>query len=181
MHTHMRMQVVEFYGAESLPQRYLFTARLRHLLGEALRVIVHDDACHLRRFAEKRRNVNAFAASLAFPRITYVVDRFHARGHVDKWCLENCHPDVSAVQGLMDGIKSSICETTSSWLGRYKHMARKINRWAYDFFLLEVIDLHNADMVARLGKSSSRTSSSDSSSSDDDGGSSAATDGTSSS
>ena len=173
------LDVVEFYGAESLPQRYFFTARLRHLLGEALRVIVHDDACHLRRFAEKRRNVNAFAASLAFPRITYVVDRFHARGHVDKWCLENCHPDAPAVQGMMDGIKSSICESTNNWFGRYKHMARKMDRWACNFFLVEVIDLHNADMVARLGKSSSHTSSSDSSSSDD-GGSSAATDGTSS-
>ena len=38
------IDVVEFYGAESLPQRYFFTARLRHLFGEAWRVIVHDDS-----------------------------------------------------------------------------------------------------------------------------------------
>ncbi len=42
----------EFMGAESLSQRYIFLAKLREVFPD-LKVIVHDDACHLRRFADK--------------------------------------------------------------------------------------------------------------------------------
>ena len=64
--------------AESLPQRYFFLARLKERF-PGLSVIIHDDACHLRRFADRREHDSEFAASLAFPNITYIVDRFHGR------------------------------------------------------------------------------------------------------
>eukprot|EP00974_Lingulodinium_polyedra_P058426 5626555-Lingulodinium_polyedra.AAC.1 len=115
------IDVQEFFGSESLPQRYFFVARLRKQLGADMRVLVHDDACHVRRFADKRAQTGAFARSLAHPALRYVVDRWHARNHVDAWCLANCHPDAPVVQGLLDGFKSSACETVNSWLSKYKH------------------------------------------------------------
>ena len=146
------LDAVEFYGAESLPQRYFFVARLREQLGERLRVVVHDDACHVRRFADRRQGHNEFARSLAFPAITYVVDHFHSATHVDPWCRENCHPETPGMQAVLDGVKTSVCEATTSWLGRYKHTVRKMDRWAANFFLQEVIDLRNSGLVADLAQ-----------------------------
>jgi hypothetical protein len=75
----------EFMGAESCSQRYIFLARLKELY-PALRVLLHDDACHLRRFAAAREHCSEFARELAYPRMHFVLDRFHAPAHVDPWC-----------------------------------------------------------------------------------------------
>ena len=167
------VDIVEFYGAESLSQRYLFVSRLREAFPE-LRVIIHDDACHLRRFADKRKDINDFARSLAHPAIRYIIDKFHARGHVDPWCLEHCHPKAQEVQGLLDGVKTSICEVTFAKFSRWKHMFRKMGRWTGLFFMSEMVDLNNdagsniadnVDAICDAGDSDSSNSSSDSSSS----------------
>lgn len=158
------VDVVEFYGSESLSQRYLFVARLRQLFPH-LNLIIHDDACHLRRFADKRHDINEFAKHLAYPEMRYIIDRFHARGHVDAWCLANCHPKAPEVQGLLDGINTSICEITFARLSRYKHMFRKMGRWTGQFFVQEVMDSHNiglgapveVDTAPELAESSSET------------------------
>lgn len=140
------IDVAEFYGAESLPQRYFFLARLRELY-PGLKVVVHDDACHLRRFADNRQGDSDFAASLAYPNIIYVVDRFHARGHVDPWCLENVHPKSPLVSKYVEEMNTSICEITFTWLSRFKHMYRKMNEHTSSFFMQEMIDERNAQRL----------------------------------
>ena len=47
------VHVQEYQGAEALSQRYTFLANCKSVYTD-IRVIVHDDACHLRRFAENR-------------------------------------------------------------------------------------------------------------------------------
>ena len=47
------VHVQEYHGAESLSQRYAFIAHLK-ATHSSLQVLVHDDACHLRRFAHNR-------------------------------------------------------------------------------------------------------------------------------
>ena len=63
--------------------------------------------------------------SLTFPRVKYIVDKFHARGHVDQWCLEHCHLGAAAKKELVDAVNTSICEITFSWLARFKSVTRK--------------------------------------------------------
>lgn len=55
--------------------------------------ICYDDGCHLRKYARntKRNKVSLAAAALA--NVEMVIDKLHMRGHVDKWCAENCDPN----------------------------------------------------------------------------------------
>ncbi|CAE7578556.1 unnamed protein product [Symbiodinium sp. CCMP2592] len=140
------LDLTEFHGAASLPQRYCFLARLKETF-PSLRVVVHDDACHLRQFADNRATWNSMAASLAFPNVRYIVDKFHARGHVDEWCRLNCHPGLEENKACVEEINTSICEITFSWLARFKQMTRKMNRFTYWFFVQEVVDERNCQTL----------------------------------
>eukprot|EP00974_Lingulodinium_polyedra_P047841 4592898-Lingulodinium_polyedra.AAC.1 len=89
-------------GSESCSQRYIFLARLKELY-PAVRLTIHDDACHLRRFAANRSSVSELARSLAFPDMAYVLDVLHARGHTDPWCLQHVHPATEVNTRLLAG------------------------------------------------------------------------------
>ena len=140
------MDAFEFMGAESCSQRYLFMARLKDLY-PAVRVCLHDDACHLRRFADSRASTSDFAKALAYPAIKYILDRFHARAHVDAWCLQHVHPEIDENAQLVEGRNSSACEQCFSWLRKYKHMFRTMGRWTGNFFVQEVCEMHNEEHV----------------------------------
>eukprot|EP00973_Karenia_brevis_P031302 4320537-Karenia_brevis.AAC.1 len=88
--------------ARSVSQRYLFLAEIATKVPE-LYVIIHDDACHVRRFADKYQGRSELGRRLAFPRMQYVIDKLHAKGHVDQWCKENCHPRVPHNAELIAG------------------------------------------------------------------------------
>ena len=134
--------ILEFLGSESCMQRYMFLARLKALYPE-LMLLFHDDACHLRRFAAKFAERSEAARAISYPALLFALDRFHARGHVDKWCLENVHPGVDELSAALDGVNTSRNEILFQWLARYKHTFRKMNQWTGNFFAQEVIDMHN--------------------------------------
>ena len=54
--------------------------------------LCYDDGCHLKKYAcnEKRKYVTTTTKWMSEMKI--VVDKLHFRGHVDKWCHENCNP-----------------------------------------------------------------------------------------
>ena len=108
------IHVKEFVGAESLTQRYFFLPEMKQVAPE-LAVVVHDDACHLRKYADARRHTSDAAAALAFPRVQYVIDHMHFKNHVDPWCRANCGPDVDANVALLQGINTPACEQLCSW------------------------------------------------------------------
>ena len=58
------VHAAEIYGAESLSQRYFFISDLKTSLPELERV-VHDDACHVHKFAARRVGDSDHAALLA--------------------------------------------------------------------------------------------------------------------
>lgn len=133
----------EFVGAESIPQRYFFLAEIAAHVPE-LRVVVHDDACHLRKFATKQQGQSTVARRLAFPHVQYIIDKMHARGHVDQWCKANCHPEVPSNAEAIRGLKTPACETKNSVLGRHKFALRHMRKRTASFYLLELIDVRNA-------------------------------------
>ena len=101
------LDMVELFGAESLAQRYCCLARLRGTHPN-LKLVIHDDACHLRKYADNRKDDSDVSRVLAHPEIRYVVDRFHARGHVDEWCIANCSPKAPGLGELVAG-KTQAC------------------------------------------------------------------------
>ena len=154
----------EFMGSESCAQRYLFLSRLKSLYPE-LSTVCHDDSCHLRRFANRWADGSTLARQLAYPQMLYILDRFHASGHVDAWSLANVHPAVPENSAALEGVNTSACEILFAWLARYKHGFRKMNRWMGNFFAQEVLDLHNQEFpvaatAARASPSSPSSSSS---------------------
>jgi len=131
----------ECFGAESLSQRYFFIAELKRLYPE-LKVVVHDDACHLRKFAEARASDSEEAAILAG--LKYVCDEFHMANHTDAWCLAHCHPGSPDVAEVMKDVRTSVCEFTFTWLSQYKHQTKHMSEFTFKWFLMEMIDTHNA-------------------------------------
>ena len=54
--------------------------------------ICYDDACHLLRYAQNVKRRDLTKTSRRISDLNIVVDRFHFRNHVDKWCQSNCNP-----------------------------------------------------------------------------------------
>ncbi len=137
----------EIYGSESLSQRYFFVAELKARYPEA-NLIVHDDGCHLHKFAETRATASAHAAAIAPPAMLYALDGFHCSGHIDPWCRVTCHPEAPMFKERLTGFRSSVCEFTFTWLAAFKHATKHMSEFGFKFFVLEMIDMHN-DFVAR--------------------------------
>lgn len=132
-----------FMGAESVSQRYFFLAEIAAKVPE-LYVIIHDDACHVRRFAHKHQGRSELGRRLAFPRMHYIIDKLHAKGHVDEWCKQHCNPSVPQNAELIAGVKTSMCETVNSVIGRHKYMLRHMRGLTGAFFMHEVFEIRNA-------------------------------------
>jgi hypothetical protein len=125
--------VAELFGSESLSQRYLFLSKLRHLYPE-LKLVVHDDACHLHKFSEVRAGECHYASLLAPPLMRFVCDEFHMVGHTDAWCLAHCNPKAPDVRPSLEGIRTSVCEFTFTWLSQYKYQTKHMSQFGFLFF-----------------------------------------------
>ena len=113
-----------------------------------LEIVVHDDACHLHKFGEARATSSTHAAAISPPAVRYACDGFHMTGHTDAWCLANCHPQSPPIAERMDGIRTSVCEFTFTWLSQYKHQTKHMSDGTFKWFLLEMIESHN-EFVAK--------------------------------
>lgn len=131
----------ELIGAESLSQRYRFLARLVDRL-PTLKVTVHDDACHLRLMAESQTQRAAIAKRL-IDDCSYIVDEYHASGHVGVWCAQHVLPKLAANAALLDGFPTNICETINSELSPLGHTVHHMGRWTCQLYMQEVADVLN--------------------------------------
>ena len=136
------LHLKEYVGAESLPQRYFFLADVVEKYA-SVAVVRHDDACHLRRYADGRAGDSAAALRLAFPNIQYITDGLHSRNHIDPWCLANCSPKAECNRDLVAGENSQACEQLFSLIGKHKHSVRSMGRLTSHFFLIEMADVLN--------------------------------------
>ena len=105
--------------------------------------IVHDDACHLHKFCEKRADSFAQAARLSPPQIRYICDAFHMAGHNDAWCRVHCSPYAVDLLPLVKDVRTSVCEFTFTWFSQYKYQTKHMNQHGMKFFLLEMCAAHN--------------------------------------
>ena len=137
----------ELIGAESLSQRYRFLARLAARL-PTLKIMVHDDACHLRLMAETQEKRTAIATRLE-QECAYIVDEYHSSGHVGRWCAENCMPKLTTNAALLNGFPTNICEKVNSELSPLGHTVHHMGRWMCQLYIHEVIDVLNMKTLQR--------------------------------
>ena len=52
--------------------------------------VCYDDACHLTKFAKKSTRADLTPQAKQLASVQMVVDKMHMKGHVDKWCKQNC-------------------------------------------------------------------------------------------
>ena len=142
----------DFAGAESLSQRYFFLANIMQEV-PTVESVVHDDACHLRKYADARATSSTFAAKLTSQNIKYVVDWLHFRGHVDPWCREHCDPDAPQNKSAMESVNTSACEQLFSALSRHRFVVSRMRAAIGTVFLNEVAAMRNAAWLeSRLSK-----------------------------
>ena len=140
----------ELIGAESLSQRYRFLGRLKVRL-PSLRIVVHDDACHLRLMAESQEQRTPTATSLA-TELAYIVDEYHSSGHVGKWCAEHCLPKLPQNAPALNGFPTNICETVNSELSPLGHTVHHMGRWTCQMTLQEGLDVLNMKTLQHIAQ-----------------------------
>ena len=69
----------------------------------------------------------------------YIVDRLHAKGHTDEWCLENCQPDNPENIDKVEGVNTEICEQSFSRMGRFKYMVQSMTKHTAMIFMNEIV------------------------------------------
>eukprot|EP00435_Cladocopium_sp_Y103_P014022 s3136_g3.t1 len=135
-----------YYGSESLSQRHFFLAELVGAYPN-LSSVIHDDACHVRRYCYKHRNRSALATRLAYPNVRYILDRWHQAGHTDDWCRTLCRADTEENQAVLSGVNTSRAEAWNSLVSRHRWVLRSMTHLTRSFFMHEVVDLRNAVML----------------------------------
>ena len=54
--------------------------------------IIYDDACHLKKYGCNPVRSKLTPTAQRMSTITMVIDKFHFKNHVDKWCKAHCNP-----------------------------------------------------------------------------------------
>lgn len=138
------INVNELFGSESKSQVY---AHIHNLLEkpqfDQTSVICYDDACHLKRFAQNPIRCSKTDIASRICEMEILCDRFHFKNHVDGWCRTYCNPLKSET---LKGVNTEVCEQLFSWLSKFSHISKHMNRWRFLFLILYVLDCHNEDV-----------------------------------
>ena len=135
----------ELYGSESISQVYGLLLDFYSKLSDnsELKILLYDDMCHLKRFAENPdiADLNKWTKQFA-DEITKVVDKFHFRNHVDPWCQENCNPEKVTE---LNGVNTQICEQMFKNINGHKN-CKSMNEARFYMLFLYTLDAHNLDI-----------------------------------
>ena len=82
--------------------------------------------------------------------MSYVVDEYHASGHVGQWCSEHCMPKLPQNQSLLRGFPTNICEITNSELSPLGHTVHHMGRWVCQLAVREMVDILNMKTVMHI-------------------------------
>ena len=142
------LAVDEIVGSESLKQVHAFLYAVFCLHGVSPpRVLGYDDACHLLRWWQLREAQSKFIQwLLSFKLMKVVVDRFHFRNHVGKFC--KAWNDPAKCLELV-GTQTEAAEQSFAWLARSKHTLRYMSEGRFQFMVLHLMHERNKWLIAR--------------------------------
>ena len=132
------------YGSEGIQQVYGLLTDLFDILAhkDDLTHLLYDDMCHLKKFSENPKRVNLNDVTKKVAGLNKYVDRFHFRNHVDRWCHDNCNPDVDSA---LKGVNSQVCEQLFKKINSHKNVL-SMNEARFSLFFLYQYELHNLDI-----------------------------------
>ena len=140
----------EIFGSESISQVVIYYLDLiSNCDTELPEYFIYDDACHVKRFVEKRNfSKISSRASILFHKKHYI-DKLHFLNHKDAWCEKNCNPNK--VDDLKN-INTVVQEQINYWAGGYKHMLKHMNYYRFNFFLYIIFDVFNTNKLEKMKK-----------------------------
>ena len=80
--------------------------------------------------------------------MTFVVDSFHIRNHVESCCMPadnpNCqyHPTLPKFSEI-HGVNTECAEQSFRWLNRFKYSMRNMHQYTFNFFLHVIVNKRN--------------------------------------
>ena len=147
--------VDELFNCESINQVYgtiiEYLGNLELEDREEIKIWLFDDMCHLKPFSEKSKQAKQNDITEHFANMPKAVDKFHFPGHkrTDKYCQENCNPNVELKKLEIQKQNTPACEQAFKWLNGYKNL-KTMNEPRFKMFLLYMIDLHNLHIDNRV-------------------------------
>lgn len=89
------------------------------------------------------------AARLA-TEMAYIVDEYHASGHVGEWCSKHCLPGLEVNKALLHKFPTNICEIMNSELSPLGHVIHHMGRWTSQLYTHEMVDVLNMKTLGRV-------------------------------
>ncbi|KAL1743599.1 hypothetical protein HDZ31DRAFT_40598 [Schizophyllum fasciatum] len=119
--------------------------------------IFYDRNCRLRRFLENKGD------KYFLGEVGLVVDVFHlqhAHSRSDDYCGLYCnpanYPELISADGQGWRFNSEVCESNFTWYGSYAAIVRDMSAYRYNFYMDEMVMLHNEKVVEKLRQSGQR-------------------------
>ncbi|KAL1738973.1 hypothetical protein HDZ31DRAFT_50144 [Schizophyllum fasciatum] len=113
--------------------------------------IFYDRNCRLRRFLANKGDTYFLG------QVGLVVDVFHlqhAHSRSDDYCGLYCnpanYPELINAEGDGWRFNSEVCEINFTWYGSYAAIVRDMSSYRYNFYLDEMVMLHNEKVVEKL-------------------------------
>ena len=114
-------------------------------------IIFYDSNCNLRKHLEAQGDTDILG------RAGLPVDVFHFQckhSQSDEYCNEHCNP--ASFPELTNGdewvFNSSAAEQANAWFGQFQPIVREMTVEKYNFFLDEMVSIHNQHIANKLEK-----------------------------
>ena len=114
--------------------------------------LFYDNNCHLLMVVQNNREASEIFKYTAFP-----VDVFHAVNKhqaSDEFCNTHCNPalfpDLWDIEAQKWVFNASAAEQTNVWYGKFLPVVREMSQVHFNFFLDEMITIHNAFRATKL-------------------------------
>ena len=144
------VNIGEMYTSESMTQMYLF---LLQTFGRGddiqhLRYLGYDRACGFHPFLVNLKKKDIYLATYLLEHVKFMVDRFHVNGHTESCCMPldnpDCkyHPDLN-IFSEVSSTNTECAEQAFRWLNKLKFTLRQMSRFKFNFFLIDMVELHN--------------------------------------
>jgi tmRNA-binding protein len=133
----------ELYGSESIRQVTLYYCDLiGNAACELSEFFIYDEACHLLKYLKDNKINETTSRDKKLCTKRHYVDKLHIKNHTDNWCLYNCDPNK--VPELSE-LNTVVCEQINFWLSRFKYIVKHMNFVRYQFFLFNILSMHNRE------------------------------------
>ena len=131
----------EMLTCESASQLFAQLLALRCDRGVQFKYLGYDRACEFQPFLKNLAAKNNEGAKILLKDTSYLVDRFHIKGHINPKCdirnpLCEYHPDLPAFNEL-ESVNTECAEQCFSFLGRFAHLTKYMGKNKFHFFLTE--------------------------------------------